>query len=114
MMALRVRVGDTRAAYPLDFFQIYRVGQSRQTQVLPVLALATSDYIVNGRKAQFLMIKMPVNHDFSRLSFKSAFIPTHSAGGVNSICSRSASHLEQPRRYRLRLSSFLERLHFLG
>jgi hypothetical protein len=43
------------------------------------------------------MIKMPVNHAFSRLKFKSAFIPTNSAEGVNSICSRNASRLGQPR-----------------
>jgi hypothetical protein len=30
------------------------------------------------------MIKMPVNHGFSPLSFKSAIIPTHPVGGVNS------------------------------
>jgi hypothetical protein len=30
------------------------------------------------------MVKMPMNHDPSRLSFKPALIPTYPTGGVNS------------------------------
>ena len=86
MVTLRAWVGDMRVAHLLYFFQEDRVGQDCQAQLLPILALAPSDHIVNGRKAQLLMVKMPMNHDSSRLSFKPALIPTYPTGGVNSRC----------------------------
>jgi hypothetical protein len=83
MVALRAGIGDVSAAHLLYFFAKRGVGQDCQTQILPILAFATGDHIVNGRKAQFLMIQMPVDHGFSRLSSKSATISTRPNGGVN-------------------------------
>ena len=83
MVALRARIGNVCAAHLLYFFTERGVGQDHQAQILPILAFATGDHIVNGRKAQFLMIQMPVDHGFSSLSFKSAIIPTRPDGRVN-------------------------------
>jgi hypothetical protein len=79
MVALRVGIGDMRAAHLLYFFAQSRVRQDGQTQILPILALAPGDHIVNGRQAQLLMIKVPVYHGIP------AFIPPHPTVGVNSI-----------------------------
>lgn len=84
MIALGAWIGDMGAANLLHLPQEAWAGQDCQAQLLPILALATSDYIVNGRQAQFLMIKMPVNHNCSHLSFNSALIPTHPTQTVNS------------------------------
>jgi len=82
---LRARIGDMNAAHLLDFFQECGVGQDGQAQVLPILAFAARNHVVNGRKAQLLMMEMPVNHELSRLSSKSGVIPTHPTGDVNSV-----------------------------
>lgn len=85
MIALRARIGDMRAADLLYLFQKYRVGQDRQAQFLPILACAARNHIVNGRKAQFLMIKMPVNQGFWRLGFKPAYLPLAARASRDSI-----------------------------
>ena len=60
MATLRPVIGDMREAHLLNSLQEFRACQQCQAQLLPILALATRDNIVNGRKAQFLMIRMPV------------------------------------------------------
>src|ERR1035437_10085768 len=85
MVPLGTWIGDVCAAHLFYLFQEFRASQDRQAQLLPILALATSDHIVNGGQAQLLVIKMPVNHGFSRLSLVSAVIPAHPTEGVNSI-----------------------------
>ena len=75
MVALGTWIGDVRTAHLLYLFQEFRASQDRQAQLLPILALATRDHIVNGRKAQTLVINMPVNHRLSRLSLASVIMP---------------------------------------
>jgi len=93
MVTLRTGIGDVRVAYLLYFLQEAGTGQDCQAQFLPILALASGDHVINRCKAQLLMIKMPVNHGLSRLSFNSVGIPTYPAWGVNLVLRPSTKRL---------------------
>src|ERR1035438_5851754 len=83
MVALRAWISDMRAAHPLNLLQNNGALHDGDAQFLPLLPLATRDHVVNGRKAQLLMIKVPVNHGSQDSSLKSTLIPTHPRGDVN-------------------------------
>ena len=62
MVTLCLWIADMRPADLLDLSQDSGAAEDGQPQLLPVPAFAARDNIINGGKAQFLMVKMPVFH----------------------------------------------------
>jgi hypothetical protein len=62
VVTLSARISNVGFAHLEDFLEKNRIGQSSQTQFLPINPLPPTNDIVDGRKRQFLMIKMTVNH----------------------------------------------------
>ena len=62
VITLRAWIRDMSCTYVKDLFEEHRLGQNRFPQFGPVLAAATSDQIVDGGKAQLLMIEVAMDH----------------------------------------------------